>query len=110
MRTYLPSEVYVIGDNVEAMKIAADCHCSDKLTPSPDSNACHIATQMDHHWVLLSYFNKQATDRDNGFMALLIPKSTMDKERVAHFFADLISEGGMQVKATGILDVSPGRQ
>lgn len=89
---YKPGEQYIIGDNVEAMKVIVDAGVLSLMKPKGTANTAYHCFEKEHHWCMASNHIGHELEKDNGYMAMMIPKTKMDKTQAATFFANCIHE------------------
>lgn len=92
MKAYDPDETYLVGDNVEAMRLLVDAGILDQLKPRGTANTAHYHFQTADHWCSGSNHIGHEKESDNGYMVIMVPKSKMDMKQAGQFFATMITE------------------
>lgn len=103
---YKQGEKYIIGDNVEAMKVIVDAGVLNLMKPKGTANTAYYCFEREHHWCLASNHIGHELEKDNGYMVLMLPKSKFDKELAASAFADCIHENSAAI-TFGVETVAP---
>jgi hypothetical protein len=92
MNKYHKDEKHIIKDNVEALKVIME----EKedilalLNPAPGANSAFHSYQTADHYVMASYHKDHGTKEDDGFLVVMVPKSSWTFQRAAQLFADCI--------------------
>lgn len=89
---YEPDELYVIDDNVEAIRLIVDQGILDLLKPSPGGQFAAHCYETEHHWCMASYHCGHAEETDNGYSVCMAPKSKHSADYAAEMFAHCIHE------------------
>lgn len=108
MVDYLPSERYIIDDNVEAMKICVEQGIlTHLLLPKGTTlNVGYHAFQRGQHWCLASFHVGHEKEDDNGYMVVMVPVSELTKEQAGVFFMELMKENSSGVLQFHWKDIS----
>ena len=92
MKTYNSNEQHIVTDNVECLRLLVDRGALEQLKPCPGANSAFHSYTTDHHYCLASYHTEHGNNEDDGYLIVMVPKTTWTFERAAQFFADAIVE------------------
>lgn len=84
---YDPNEVYLVADNVEAMRLMSGV--LHLMKPKAGCNETHHCFETDTHWCQGSHFVGHPEEKDNGYSVTMVPKSKMTRDSAAIFFEDI---------------------
>jgi hypothetical protein len=101
-----PDEPCIIWDNIEAIKVLTDHGLLHMMEPKPGANTTYHSFDTKDHWCLASKHIEHATDHDNGYMIVMLPKNKTSQEDASHFFAECIAENSEGV-SFGIKPIAP---
>lgn len=90
MTTYEQGQPHIIKDNVECLRIIVDLGVLDSLTPIPGANSAFHTYTTDDHYCMASYHKEHGTKEDDGYLIVMVPKTTWSFDRAAQFFANCI--------------------
>lgn len=92
MKTYDKDQKYIVSDNIEALQLIVDQGILDLLVPKPGTNSAFYSYQTEHHYCLASNHIGHGTERDDGYLVVMIPKSSTTFQDATEFFAYAITE------------------
>lgn len=82
----------VITDNVECLKILLDEGIVEQLKPKDGANVVYHSYQSKDHYCMASYHTDHGNNDDDGYLIVMVPKSSWSFMDAAHFFSNAISE------------------
>lgn len=92
MKTYDKDEKYIVSDNVECLRLIVDRGVLEQLTPCHGANSAFHSYTTDNHYCMASYHTEHGNKEDDGYLIVMVPKTTWTFQRAAQFFANCIAD------------------